>query len=42
MLKAKDKDTSALNLSEFTDHNRNLFYDQSIPPEQYTPVKAPA
>jgi hypothetical protein len=40
MLKSKDQDLSALNLNEFTNYNRKLFFDPSLPQEQYTPVNS--
>jgi hypothetical protein len=38
MLKTKESDLGVLNLKDYTDHNRELFFDPSLPPEQYEPV----
>lgn len=42
MLKSNDHDLSALKLKDFTDHNRALFHDISIPEDEYIPITSPA
>jgi hypothetical protein len=41
MLKSKDQDLSTLKLKEFTEYNREIFFDPSLPPESYTPIESP-
>jgi hypothetical protein len=39
MLKSKTKPPQDLPLDEFTQFNKDIFYDAAIPPDEYTPVR---
>ena len=39
LLRNTDLDKATLSMEAFAKHNYNLFYDQSIPTDKYTPIE---
>ena len=41
MLKQKNTEDIAIQLEDFTDYNKNIFHDEDIIPDSYTPLTNP-